>query len=485
MWVLCRMRLHSRAEYRAQDYIPGPISTADWARFQHYARYVHVLCYPGTNTIDPLVFTYLTQRAGGAPIFPNLREIIWLHATPELAIMTSPSLRVLRIPEAGTEELNGCRLHEYGFRARRHALKTLTPVILGGVPGLEVLELRLMGHESFWEPLGAAFGNRLQPLCRQLHTAHITESPRVLTRAALDALSRVEKLAELRIDVVGKNYLVLAEWNIPHITRTFASLKRLRLRGLIPAVAALVCAIDAPGLEDVELETWELHPHDWEELAHPPVEALGAAFSVAFDSLRRRNAATVRRLSVIVQDSDAPLFLFPATSDPSSSLPAAAQPLLELRCLQDLTLDRARDNRHISPQSVVRAWPSLRALSLPDFVLTPYALRSVARTCNKLERLSAKHLSADFLEQLPLVGLSSADGAPALRQLNVYDAMSSMSTADARKVASFLNSLFPQLEAETCSVLFDSTHKHPSVHTGGWPDVLREARMLQAVRSRD
>lgn len=439
--------------HRGQDYIPGPIPAKDWMRFQHYAPYIRVLRYSNTRATEPLVFAYFQQRAGDNPVFPHLQELIWAHATPEMALMASPSLMILRIPEDDDNSNdNGGELDEFGFRSRRHALKSMLPSTLARTPVLEVLELRLMGHESFWAPLSPAFGSRKEPPCPHFHTVHITESPRVLTKAALDALSKVERLADLRINTVGTNYLLYKDWNVPSIMRTFASLERLHLKGSTAGVSALVCAIVTPGLADVELEAAK---SDGEVSIRDPITLV---LSTAFDTLCRRNATTLRRLTL-----DMDLLSLPA------ALHNITRPLLELCHLQELTLVHSEGDASMTPSSVAAAWPPLRKLVLPECVLTPDALLAVAHTCTALEQLSVGCLSTDFVDRLLQLATPAriGDGAPALRQLNVGDALPPMGSADARKVASFVVSLFPRLEAETCPVLFDATHTHRGVHEGG------------------
>ena len=452
-----------------------------------------MLRYANSRTIEPLVFTYLQQRAGDKPIFPNLQELIWMHATPELALMVSPSLKVLRIPhDDGSSNDNGNERDEFGFRSRRHALKTMLPNTLARTPALEVLELGLVGHESFWTPLSAAFSNRERPLCPNLHTVHITESPRALTKAAFEALSKVERLAELTIDIVGMSSFFLEEWDAPSLTRsgsgTFASLKRLRIKGSAAGIAVVLRAVVAPRLSDVDLEA-EKFPNEDSSTGVLVTGASAPALRVAFASLRRGNARTVRRLGLTFHGFNKPLFALsaPPASGSGASWPETTQPLLELPNVQDLTLVHPMENARMSPPAVLAAWPALRALSLPEFVLTPDALRSVARTCTTLEQLSANSLSPDFLEQLlpgdtaPLGGGSP----PALRELHVYNALPSMDVADASRVASFLYALFPRLDAERCYVRYDSSHPHPSVHRGGWFDVVRELRSQQSARQRN
>lgn len=400
-----------------------------------------------------------------------------MRGTPEMTLMTSPSLKVLCIPyDDGHSNDNGRQHDEFGFRSRRHALKTMLPSTLARTPALEVLKLPLMGHESFWAPLSQAFRDR-QPLCPHLHTVHITESPRVLTKAALKALSKVKKLAELRIDIVGKNHPLLKNWNVSSITRNFASLERLRLKGSTAGVAALVCAIVAPRLEDLELVAGSR----LDDRMPNAIEILGAALSTAFDKLRERNATTIRRLSLTIHGFDAPVLPRRRAPDLDVMVPAVTRPLSGLRRLEELVLVHSRDNARMCPSSVVATWPSLRMLSLPEFVLTPDALQDVARTCAALEALSTKCLSPDFMEQLAPLATVRGDAIPALRGLHVYDALPQMCAADARKIASFLDSLLPQLQAETCSVLFDATHTYQGVHEGGWHDVVRELQSLQSA----
>ncbi|KAH9915524.1 uncharacterized protein B0H18DRAFT_1215473 [Fomitopsis serialis] len=427
----------------AKRYVSGPICAKDWSRFERYAPFVRVLEYSrGQWSIDPTVFLFLQRHARDMPLFPNVRELIWEHATPELVSVISPSIRTLRLPEDIHEDENGHQVHEYAYRTRRHALKQLLPTILQDLPDLKELELRLLGHEAFWNALKSGPSNSF--LCQGIRTLDITETPRALASAALPIISTIKGLFELRISVAIPNVdeddyhpQSASNCEMPSVP-PFANLRLLRLSGPLIGVRNLVNAIVAPELEDVELvcegdldNDIDLDD-DTDSLGNDMRRETSDVLYVIFDLLRRRNAVSLRRLHFTHLDADEPLLLDPVTTDAQVSGPGS--PLLGLHRLQDVmilqALPEASQYSNSDIIGLIDAWPELQMLVLPQIVVFPETLRCIARACPEVESLTVGQLSRDFVESLPLstseassgIGTAeSSSGRPALRAFYVKD----------------------------------------------------------------
>ncbi|KAH9919014.1 uncharacterized protein B0H18DRAFT_1122718 [Fomitopsis serialis] len=462
-------------------YVPGPISAEEWARFKHYAPFVRVLRYGTGVTIEPSIFLFLQQHAHGQPLFPNLRELIWEHATPEIISMTSPSIRVLCLPEDEYMRENGWQTSEYGYRMRRHAFKQMLPAVLQALPNLEELELRRLAHEAFWYPLWRSVPSG-RFISQTIRTLCISESHRVLTRAALAAISTIRGLTALVIDLVESggthNPQADNDVDVPPI-RPFEGLKSLFLKGTTAEVAALTDAIVAPGLEGMEI--W--YKESLEEMGN---DVLAIALHATFDTLRRRYAGSLRRLALIDVSSSPPLF----ASGTAAATPfhAVASPLLALQRLQHVVIREEYCSDHISVPDLVAAWPTVRSLDLPNHSLTLDSLRDIARTCPQLECLAALELlggeeGRDTLSQATRQRISSsdADSAPdseatgcALRELLVGDPLYIEHRSDIHLIARFLDSLFPQLDIGRCSRFV--------VYDGSRDEVMKQMMKLQLAR---
>ncbi|KAH9919013.1 uncharacterized protein B0H18DRAFT_1122716 [Fomitopsis serialis] len=469
-------------------YVPGPISPEEWARFKHYAPFIHVLRYGTEDTIEPSIFLFLQQHAHGRPLFPNLRELIWEHATPEIISMTSPSIRVLSLPEDEDMRENGCQTYEYAYRMRRHAFKQMLPAVLQALPNLEELYLRKLAHEAFWYPLwrsvpsGCFVSQTIRTLC-------IFESRRALTRAALAAISTIHGLTALEIDMVERggthDFQADNDVDVPPI-RPFENLRRLLLKGSTTGMAVLAHAIAAPGLEDMEM-CFRCSDDD-----DPNAAAVAVALHATFDVLRRRNAESLLRLSVIDPSFSQPLFIG-GTSAGTPFHPVAC-PLLALQRLRDVEIQEVNPDAstYTSVPGLVAAWPTVRSIDLPGLVLTIDHLRDIAHTCPELECLRLWSLDdvtgLDLLSQAfqqQTSSYSDTDNAPdpeatkcALRELHVDEPLCISLTSDINIVARFLDSLFPHLDLGRSSrfVVFDGEGSEDGT------EVLKQMTRLQLAR---
>ncbi|KAH9915525.1 uncharacterized protein B0H18DRAFT_1215474 [Fomitopsis serialis] len=468
-------------------YVSGPITTEEWSRFEYYAQFVRVLRYLNEETIDPSVFFYLQQHARGKPLFLNLRELVWEHATPEVASVITPTISILRLPEDHGEEENGSQLREFGYRMRRHTFKQLLPSILERLPELEELELRAFGHEAFWFPFISTPHGRF--VIQTLRTLRIRESRRALMRVALAALSTIEGLAELKIDLDERGGVhdpaADHDKGMPPV-RAFANLKHLQIEGRTTGVAAVFAAIAAPGLEVIELTCggWQSDP---ERGRIPMVEN---ALSTIFGQLRRRNAASLQKLHLALRQFDEPLFLGDTAPD-TPPLNVLASPLLELRHLQDLQIHQYEltvGYSRVNVPALVAAWPMLRSLALPNVLINLESLQLVSRTCPKLESLTVKTIIWHSSDIAGLLDSSPSDLGPvnrganrsALQVLRISHpwTLKTMEPDTISSIARLLDLLYPELIPERCS------GKNTPLFEGqkSWLNIMDEVEKLQLAR---
>ncbi|KZT65095.1 hypothetical protein DAEQUDRAFT_559915 [Daedalea quercina L-15889] len=153
---------------------------------------------PSTRRSIQISFSSSNSTPVANPLFPNLREVVWEHAVPELLSVISPTIRVLKFPFNDQVEENYALPKEVAYRMRRHTFKTLLPGMLQSLPELRELYLRRLGHPGFWCSFTPEPNHRF--VAQHIHTLHITESLAVLLWGALPAVSTIQQLEELKID---------------------------------------------------------------------------------------------------------------------------------------------------------------------------------------------------------------------------------------------------------------------------------------------
>jgi len=475
-------------------FLTRPLTAHEWSRFEHYARFVRVLYYLSTDTIDPSVFSILQQHARGRPLFPNMRELQWLHATPELWCIVTPAVRILRLPR-NYIPTHRSDLEASGNRMPRAAFKQILPHVLHCLPELQELELPPVGYEAFWSSFTSTPGSSCF-IGQSIRTLHICESGRDLLTAALPALSTITELTELRIRLTdmsaGSNFDVFAydRWDTSY-THTFARLRHLWIDALaVHTMTSMVKAIDAPHVEIVELSC----------LCNPITghhTRIGESLHTTIDLLRRRNAASIRKLHLSFRHLDLPLFPTAGLAV-NAPFPSLTSPLLELRHLRAIGIyqegtDHLLDASLNAP-AIVSAWPTLRALSLLGQYASPMFLQAVARTCSHIENLTVFTLTRDFLDPEKLAashfysvdpaGTSLNTGGSALRCLHIDGPFTVSAPGPIRAIASFLDSLFPRLDIDRCVAPRpgdDGKFEDPA----RWPDIMREVAKLQLARQRN
>ncbi|KAH9834172.1 uncharacterized protein C8Q71DRAFT_859827 [Rhodofomes roseus] len=430
---------------RVYYYHPGPISAKDWSRFAHYAKFVRILKHPEHHAVDSSVFIFLQQHACGKPLFPELRELVWEHATPELLSVISPSIRILSLPGSPEEEEDASLQRKFACDMRRHAFKQLIPDVVQGLPDLEEVVLRSFGHKSFWFPFTSTPNSGF--VNQNIRILHMSESSRTLMKAALAAVSTIQNLSELAIDVLRTDIDTEPARLPTSSISPFIKLVQLSVKGPTTAVAALVNVIDAPCMRDLDLGCFDVHTVSR--------DILTAALSSLFDRLHRRNATTLRKLKLFFKDG---LSVFPSGTSADAPFPPLGRPLLELRHLEDIAIQQftPRGLTMISTPALVAAWPAVRTLSLTGGRASPNFLHIIARDCPQLESLSITGLSMDFVELLSSARVdipgTGVQQPPRLRQLCTMSSVMRLGPTEVSRVAHFIISLFPHLDLDRCSV---------------------------------
>ncbi|KAH9919016.1 uncharacterized protein B0H18DRAFT_1029396 [Fomitopsis serialis] len=282
-------------------------------------------------------------------------------------------------------------------------------------------------------------------------------------RAALAALSTIRTLTDLEVFLDERGGVYSPEMDYGQATPpvgAFAQLKRLQIDGRTTSVAAVISVIVAPKLEAVELACGDWH---WDPETRDTV-LVEDALTVIFNHLRRRTGTTLRKFHLSLREYSGELF--PKGTAPGTRFPISAGPLLGLCRLEDVMIHQYRlsgDREYlcINVPALVAAWPTLRFLTLPGLAVNMESLQVISRTCTRLERLTAKCLSWSWFDvpgamegrSFRLDTAASDTIASALRELRFEEPLKAILPDTASNVARLLDSLFPQLIPERCSVV--------------------------------
>ncbi|KAH9915527.1 uncharacterized protein B0H18DRAFT_1041273, partial [Fomitopsis serialis] len=340
------------------------------------------------------------------------------------------------------------------YRTQHPEFKAQLPDVLRSLPDLHTLKLRRLGHEGFWHTF--APGPEFQFVAQNISVLHISEPYSALMKGALAAVSTIQALTELRIEVVlssrsGDNG-TLEGWDKTRI-RTFARLRRLQIEANMGQSAVILDAIVAPNLKDVEVKR------------DPESDPCQYPFSLpeALEPLCNRNASSLRKVYLGLQYFYVPKW-YPDRGIPPETEPiflTLTKPLLQLHQLRELNIyiypGEHRGPIDVPLPSMLAAWPMLETLIVEVAIFTPDALRAVVHACPQLKCLIGKCLSDDFLK-LPAASdqlggsrraVSESTGH-GLRQLRLFNATKVDDPADITKIAYFLDELFPRLRLELC-----------------------------------
>lgn len=480
-----------------QGYLDGPITPEEYARFEYYAQVVRILRYSIRECISPTVFFFLQQHSHERPLFPNVRELVWVHPVPEILSVLSPTIRVLRFPFQNEASENYGQPHELGYRMLRHTFKTLLPGMLERLPALQELELLPLRHEGFWE--GLARGPQARFVAQGLRSLCIAEPFPVLLRGALAVVSTIAGLEELKIasdlplDLPGPTRAELAalDWHDKESMRSLEKLRTLHVSSNTPTVALLMDLIVAPSLEDVTLQC----------LVHPPARQLADdeytsadevdALHDAVRALCERRSATLSSVKLLLFSFKLPERHRVSETETVSSLDALVRPLLRLRRLRELVIDIWFVQNAPAVAAVpdmLAAWPELQRLNIPALSLAPDDLRTAARISTELRSIRAMRLSDEFLE-LPDVSVGAAASGSAakspaghpLQEIRLYSPSKIDDAANVARIARFLCEFFPQLGPTQCAG--GKLAKGRYVNQENWRDVVEQVQKIRKSRS--
>ena len=479
---------------RKQGYLDGPITAEEYVRFEYYAQFVRTLRYTIRERISPTVFFFLQQHAHDRPLFPNVRELVWVHPVPELLSVLSPTIRVLRFPPDDEDSENCGRPQEIGYRMLRHTFKTLLPGMLERLPELLELELPPLRHEGFWEEL--ARGPKARFCAQGLRSLVITEPFTVLLQGALAVISTISGLEELRITSdlpVDWNGLTRAELaaldrHDGEALRPLAKLRVLHIRSNPPAVALLMELIVAPNLEDVTLQ-FSVHPtaRQLAEIEYTSEDEVDALHDAVQTLCSAQRSATLSSVKLMLLSFKLPERRRVSETETVSSLDALIKPLLQLHRLQDLVIDIwFIDNAPAVAMvpDMLAAWPTLQRLNIPALSLSPDDFRIAARISPELKSIRAMRLSDEFLE-LPgtsagVAASATVERAPTrghpLQDIRLYSPSKISDPANVTKIARFLCELFPRFGSTQC-VGPKLARRYENQEN--WRDVVKQAQKIQ------
>ena len=447
-----------------QSYLTGPISSKEWHRFEHYARFIHDLrCELEHQALDTSVFFYLSEHAQGRPLFPNLNKLTFdaRNAAYELLSIITPSIRILQISCA-------CRcLEQHGYdtlryRQQCYAFKMLLPDVVRRLPVLCELKLPELGHKAFWSALSPQPDGRfISQTVRRLDIQ--IECPfGELLEAAISAISTISGLADLTLTSgvrkdVDEEMEMPDGWRADAITAEFPCLRRLEIHGDMPAIVSLTSAVVAPMLEDVAL----VRNVDDIVLADSYLPVL------ALDVLCSRSATSLRDLYFELKVC-ARFAAYWDYDSLSSSGVGLAKPLLRCRRLRKMDIFFQYSYADLYEDGVVgvfdpvmlESWPELETAELVNVALPPALFCAIARgICPRLKCVTGYALSDEFLD-LALDTLRTEEGnlgrkdpvsgavrSYDLQTLGVTSPLGVHSAAAMEKIRRFMEELFPNIMA--------------------------------------
>ncbi|EPS99242.1 hypothetical protein FOMPIDRAFT_89150 [Fomitopsis schrenkii] len=403
---------------------------------------------------------YLHQHTHGEPLLPNLRELLWEHASADIIAVLSPTIRVLRLPAEIEEEMLD-EQDELAFRTRRHALKTLLPDVLRGLPELGCLQLSPLGHIEHWHKLVDKREGSFA--ARRLASLWLMESLPVLMNGALQLLSTSTQLEQLLFTLLhrdGSKPLGSVS-SLEPCTYTFRELQTLYIDGSMVAMELVMNTINAPELKHVDIGLCEL---GGSARVHHILQKILTTLSSRSKSI---HTCTLGVSSLAIS--------------PQTLFFTMMEPLSQLRLLQDVTIDMPHgyEGRTVQvPPDLFESWPGLKTLSLGRVHISPEALQAAARSFPGLQSLTVLQLSGDFARHPYVVAAATCDARTlatrdghGLRTLGLLGSAGFTDYLEVINIASFLVALFPSLRVEPLEGLKER-----------WSPIVTEISRIQAAR---
>lgn len=218
-WVRTEALRINTSSYILKTFKPSEIATADWQRFEDYARRVVALTYDDiediknseTNYIDSSAFIMVQcYRPHSAPLLPNLSSLSWtfrrswdIHVAPSLIPLLSPTIATLQIHVA----------IEYSIH-QPEEIATIWSTLTGRTPNVTSIHILMDSEET--DPFDT-HGSGWLASCRRLKS--ITLPRRWHSSSIVEALESLPELQAIRVDRSQDCYQWLSRTRISFLPR--------------------------------------------------------------------------------------------------------------------------------------------------------------------------------------------------------------------------------------------------------------------------
>jgi hypothetical protein len=202
----------------------GPISDADWTRFERYAHRLRVLKLDKQDTSDISSATLHYLDRSHRPVFPNLRHICYSCDSPlstEVFLLLSPSLQGFELKNINKEsDIMVMLLYAL---ASLHRIQSLS--LDGMITGPSIQRIKQL---------------------TDLQSLSLTRMGQTIDKTVINWISGLMRLTQLTLDLQNSR--------ITSIPNSFDTLLSLNVTGSIPLLLASLAAIRSATLEDVTIE---------------------------------------------------------------------------------------------------------------------------------------------------------------------------------------------------------------------------------------
>ena len=436
----------------------GDIPDHEWARFCLYASHVSTLSVtltlgnvnvpPGATTswMGDSTWTYLTQRASGQHLFPNLQKLCWETLSPQsTALFTalSPSVEELSV-HFGHPDIVITAMSAHDFNEWQTSARMLLSNIHLYAPHIRKIFVKYkdLRPDAVFVPFPFSKLSALRDLsCGDIHGNRQAPQAQIGFNAlrSFAALDMLESLFLGGAFDIGQAHSLVTPLHFPN----------LRTLGIFHRVGDnhAYFYLDLPELQT--LEVWEYPPHGIREF---------------HDSCRiwAQRFPKLRQFLCYFTPHYAMAFPHPAVEMPEK-LSSAIAPLYSLQ-LERFRLDYNADLFTFDEDdasAMARAWPHLTTLqllaSLPSsdggepsydagvttgnlISFSPPSLVRLAQLFPNLKSLRITRLQCSFTSEAELANIPRLNRQ--LRTLQIFH----LAVADYRTCAMFLHRLFPYLQ---------------------------------------
>lgn len=436
----------------------------DLERFRFYARKVRRLILRAGDSSDVKSHTllFLSKALGGGPIVPSVQILEWVQSSLidyDILHFISPSIRTLEISIEGYEQSESdiSPLHRVSFYA-------LLEQISLAVPNLQALALWSFINEFHYSLIPFT-------ICRDLRKVTLGSLQFKGQHAQFHALASIEKLTDLHITVLDDDELS------PEEVAAFQGLDSLEKLSIECTdtwpVTDVLGVIGPAGLRYPDLKILYID-NRFGTTSVTRLSDLTQVVRSRFGASLEELTLTCTRVADLEQDNPSPLQL--------------VRPLLQMHLLRVVKIETS-ETAHLSWSdddlaSLASAWPMLVLLeiswnNLPlaqengdtvPAVPTLGVLPHIVKSCPYLRRLGLTALRLTWNE-----GVKNPTNVPhtifIVLSIKVPLLVPMIPTLD---VASFLDRLFPKLDAEGAG----------EYHGDTWKTILSHVKVLQTNRNK-